>query len=109
MMKGNFALCRPIIGTILIASLFVIVRPAFALEIYNNAPATLKVQIKDCSANPINIEIPPNQVYGCTFGEECAGVCSYSIKASGNKTCKGSINAGSGLQVGKGLSCKVID
>lgn len=105
MNRGYSGFYRLVKMAAFIAGLLAMLQPAFALEINNNASAILVVSIKECSKHPIKTEIPPGQVYGCTYGE-CTGTCSYSIKASGNKKCKGTIDAGSGLQVDKGLTCK---
>ena len=88
------------------AGLLAAASPAFALEINNNANATLTVAIKDCSAQPISTTIAPNQTYGCVAGEQCSGTCSYSIQSAGSNSCAGKIDAGSGLQVDTGLKCE---
>lgn len=106
MKKGYSAFYRLVKKTALIAGLFAMLQPAFALEINNNTSEILRISIKECpKQHPIKTDIPPGQVYGCTYGE-CTGTCSYNIKASGNKPCKGTIDAGGGLQVDKGLMCR---
>jgi len=105
MKKGYSLLCRQVKTVAVVAGLFVIQQQAFALEINNNAQATLNVTITDCAAKPIKKKIAPGQVYGCTSGEQCSGTCGYSISASGNDDCDGAIDAGAGLQVNKGLDC----
>lgn len=90
---------------VLIASLLTMFQSALALEINNNAGATLTAKIKDCLPNKLTTKIPPNQTYGCVAGEECSGTCRYSIDAPKSKKCKGEIDAGRGLQVNAGLQC----
>ncbi|MCK9636460.1 MAG: hypothetical protein M0R41_09300 [Methylobacter tundripaludum] len=91
---------------VMAASLLAVANPAFALEINNNANATLNVSIKECANPPISTKVAPDQTYGCVTGEQCSGTCSYSIESSGSNSCNGKIDAGSGLQVNPGLNCK---
>lgn len=106
-MKTILSLGRYFVKIMVIAvGLFAAANPAFALEINNNSGAALNVTIKGCSDQPISTKIPPSQTYGCVAGEQCSGTCTYSIQSSGSKSCSGKIDAGAGLQVDPGLSCK---
>ena len=82
---------------------------ALALEINNNTAYKLKVSVT-CGKAKDTFSIGPDQVGDCpsnvcTFG----ATCSYKIDASGDGSCSGTINAGSGLQVddgGKTIQCQ---
>jgi hypothetical protein len=81
--------------------------PAFGLAISNNAGAELSYSFK-CPDKTFTGKAPAGQQTDvCTQGQSgCSGSCSYNLSAQGQSNCSGEVNALSGLQVDKGLTCQ---
>ncbi len=78
-----------------------------ALQVNNNASATLTVRVQ-CAGKENDFNIGPNQVGNCFSNIWVIHTrCSYHMKAHGGGSCAGKIDGSAGLEVsasGSGLS-----